>query len=492
MLYDLRVALRQFRRNPGFSIAAILTLALGIGATVSMFSIVNAVLRRPLPFPESDRLVWVAFNDPAMGGDTTNSFSYPNFFDIRDQNRSFSGMASYRNDNATLTGAGEARQINGEIVSTDFFRVLGVSPMLGRDFSAGDMKANVVMLSWTLWQSTFGGRAEIAGAGVRLDGKRYTVAGVMPRDFSFPVKTPRAEFWVTLAEDNGEAPALISQRGAGVLNVIGRVKGGVSLGEARADLTVIAANLARRYPEENGPLTRMNVESELDHLVGGSRPALRVLFAAVTMVLLIGCVNVAGLLLARMSRRRSEIALLAALGAGRGGIIRRVLAESIMISLAGGALGVLVAAWGTDAMLRMLPSSLPRIDRVSLDPTVLLFAAAVSLATGIVFGVLPAWRISGVDPIVALHEGSRGVTGGRGQFRLQSALVICETALGLVLLIGSGLLVRSFARVLNVQPGFDAHHVLTARLSVPGSLQSRPADRVLCGTGIEAAGDAGG
>ncbi len=475
MPHDLRAAFRQLRRNPGFSLAAILTLALGIGATVSMFSIVNAVLRRPLPFPESDRLTWIAFDDLAMGGDTSNSFSYPNFSDFRARNHSFSGMAAYRNSNATLTGIGEARQLNGEVVSADFFRVLGVHPMLGRDFSQADEKrdTNVVMLSWPLWQRTFGGRADIAGSAIRLDGLEYTVAGIMPRDFLFPVKTPSVELWTTSAEDAAGEKPLTLQRGAAVLDLIGRLKPGVSTIEARADLNVIAANLASQYPEQNAQLTRTIVDRELDHLVAASRPALRLLFAAVTMVLFIGCVNVAGLLLARMSRRRSEIALLAALGAGRCEIIRRILVESVMISVAGGVLGVLAAAWATDAMLRLLPANLPRVDRISMDPGVLLFAAAISLFTGILFGGLPAWRISRVDPMSALRESSRGVTGNRGQFRLQGALVICETALGLVLLIGSGLLVRSFIRVLNVQPGFDAHHVLTARLSVPGSRYDR-------------------
>jgi putative ABC transport system permease protein len=469
MLYDLRAAFRQLRRSPGFLIAAILTLALGIGATVSMFSLVNAVLRRPLPFPEPDQLTWIAYDDTAIGGNQTNTFSYPNFFDLRDQNHTFRAMASYRNTNATLTGVGEARQISGEIVSADFFRVLGVAPMAGRDFSRDDEKAtaNMVMLSWPLWQHTLGGRPEMVGSVIRLDGKQYMVAGIMPPEFSFPVKTPPAEMWTTLADDASEAVGLASQRGAGVLNLVGRLKPGVSIAEARADLAVLAANLASRYPGDNAQLTRMMIDAELDHLVEASRPALRLLFAAVTLVLFIGCVNVAGLLLARMSRRRPEFALLAALGAGRGEIVRRVLVESVMVSVTGGALGVLIAAWGTDAMLGLLPASLPRITSVTLDPTVLGFAAVVSLLTGVLFGVLPAWRISRIDPIVALREGARGVTGGRGQFLLQNALVICETALGLVLLIGSGLLARSFVRVLNLQPGFDPHHVLTARLSVP-------------------------
>ena len=418
MPHDFRSAFRQLRRNPGFSLAAIVTLALGIGATVSMFSIVNAVLRRPLPFPEPERLTWIAYDDSAVGGNTTNTFSYPNFFDFREQNHSFKAIASYRNSNATLTGWGEARLLTSEVVSSDFFRVLDVRPILGRDFSQADENAgaNVVMLSWGLWQRVFSGRADIAGSAIRLDGKQYTVAGVMPRDFSFPVKTPPAETWTTLGDDATEGVSLAAQRGAGVLDVIGRLKPGVPITEARADVAVIAANLAARYPSDNAQLTRLLVDTELDHLVAGSRPALRVLFAAVTLVLFMGCVNVAGLLLARMSRRRSEIALLAALGAGRAGIIRRVLVESVMISAAGGALGVLVAAWGTDAMLRLLPSNLPRITSVTLDLTVLGFAAAISLLTGILFGVLPAWRISRVDPMAALRESSRGVTGRWGRY----------------------------------------------------------------------------
>jgi len=327
------------------------------------------------------------------------------------------------------------------------------------------------MLSWDLWQRAFQGRPEIVGQAINLDGRPCEVAGVLPAGVSFPIQTPAPDLWISLADDDDTG--LVNQRGASVLNLIGRLKPGVPLSAARADFQVIARNLAAEYPKDNQQLNRIVAMPELEHLVGDTRPALRVLFAAVAGVLLIGCVNVAGLLLARASRRKPEIALLAALGAGRGAILRQILLESVLLSLAGGALGVLLSSWALESLRRLLPSSLPRFDHVSLDATTLIFAAAVSIATGILFGVLPAWTSSQVEPLAALREGGRSVTGR--QHRLQSCLVVAETAIGLVLLVGSGLLIRSFLRVLAIDPGFDARNVLTLNMSVPGSRYSRDA-----------------
>jgi putative ABC transport system permease protein len=476
MLHTLRYAIRQLRKSPGFTTAAIVTLGLGIGATTAMFSLVNAVLLRPLPFPEPDRLVWIQYDASSFGGNGSNTFSYANFFDYRAQQHSFSAIASYRGSGHTLIGAGEAQQVNAEVVSQDFFRVLGVGPYIGRDFRLTDEKEGVrsVVLSWDLWQRVFSGRRELIGGSINLDGSQYEVAGVMPAGFSFPIETPAPDLWISASQDAGGGKgAMWENRSAGFLNMIGRLRPGVQLGSARADMQVIATNLAERYPKENYGLTQIIAKPELDEIVGDTRPALRVLFAAVGAVLLIACVNVAGLLLARASRRRSEIGVLAALGASRGAILRQVLVESILLSVAGGGLGVLLSVWMVDAVSRLLPTTLPRFELVTIDMPVLIFGAVLSIATGLVFGIVPAWRMSRVEPIVALREHGRGATTGRQ--RLQDWLVIAETALGLVLLVGSGLLVRSFLRVLAVHPGFDAHNVVTVNMSVPENRYSSKA-----------------
>ena len=465
---DLRFAIRQLRKSPGFFVTTTLTLALGVGATTAIFSLVNAVLLRPLPFPDPDRLVWAQQVDQSAGS-AIEPLSYPDFFDWRSQSRSFSGMASYRNNRVTLTGAGDPQHLDGQIVSAEFFRVLGVRPMIGRDFRAEEEKpgAHVVMLSHRLWQSAFGSARDVAGTAITLDGRSYTVAGVMPPDFSFPIQNPPPAFWVTLADNAvGDRPFTV-QRGADLLDVVARLKPGVSLNQARAELSGIAHSIAVQYPDTNKPYTSAFVQQQVEHLIGDTRPALRLLFAAVGLVLLIACANVAGLLLARASSRRPELAIRAALGARRSEIVRQLLSESILLALCGGTLGVLISTWSLDALLRFVPENLPRIDTITVDVRVLAFATVVSVFSGLMFGILPAWRVSRLDPLVALREGGRSVTAGRGQHRVQNWLVIAETALGLVLLVGSGLLIRSFVRVLNVDPGFDPRHVLTASLSLP-------------------------
>jgi len=471
MRRDLRFALRRLRKSPGFTLGTVLTLALGIGATTAMFSLVSSVLLRPLPFPDSDRLLFIAYDLP----DDTDTVSYPNFFDFRAQNHSLSALASYRSSGSTLTKAGDARQLETEIVSANFFQTLGVAPMLGHDFSPADEQKDrhVAMLSWDLWQSAFAGRQDIVGTIIKLDGSPHVVAGVMPRGFSFPIKTPAPELWTTLSDDADGTRSMAEQRGAGVLSLVGQLKPGVPLAQAQADLGVIARDLAAQYVKENADMTRMVVKPELEELVSDTRPALRVLFAAVGFVLLIACVNVAGLMLARVSRRRGEIALLAAVGARRGEIIRQILAESTILSVCGGLAGGLLAAWGADALLRFVPETVPRLANVSIDATVLAFALAISIATGILSGVLAAWKMSGVEPLSALRDAGRSVTGGPGQHFAQNSLVIAETALGVTLVIGAGLLIRSFLRIESIQPGFDAHNVLTAKLAVPAGHDAR-------------------
>jgi predicted permease len=466
---DAKFAFRQLVKNPGFSLTAMVTLALGIGATTAIFSLVNTVLLRPLPFPEPDRLMWLSQQDHGLPGVAAEALSYPDYFDWRAQNRTFSGIASYNGAGVTLEANGESERLEAQVVSSNFFEVLGAAPALGRDFRWEEERAGsrAVMLSYALWQSRFGGANEILGKPIHLEGESYTVAGVMPRGFQFPIAGPAPALWISVAKDDeGKSPAT-SQRGFDGLDVIGRLKPGVTVEQAKADLSRIAANLAAQYPDNNKQYTSALVEPELTHMTGDTRPALRILFGAVTLVLLIACANVAGLLLARGSRRRAEFALRAAIGASRAAMMRQLLVESVVLSLAGGAAGVALAFALLRAIVRLAPLDVPRMEDAAIDGSVLAFSVAISLITGLLFGVLPAWRMSEQKPAQAMRDGSRSLAGGRGQNRVQNGLVIAQTAIGLILLVSSGLLIRSFVRILKVDPGFDARQVLTARVGVP-------------------------
>jgi predicted permease len=476
-LLDLRFAIRQLRKSSGFAFTAIFTLALGIGATTSIFSIVNAALLRPLPFPDQDRLVWI--NDTrvtpqsqkAENGFVLNVLSYPDFFDLREQNHSLAYMSAYHDSTYTLTGRGDAVHLDGFIVSAEFFRALGIHPEFGRDFLPEDERvgAHVAMLSHQTWQTIFGSDKSIVGKSIMIGDLGYVVAGVMPAGFNFPVQTPAPQIWTTMADDavdSGGHP-VTAQRGAHFLDVVGRLRPGCSVEQAQADLTLITKSLARQYPKTNKDRTGVRVETQLEHLTGNTRPALRLLFTAVLFLHFIGCANVAGLLLARGSRRRSEIAVRTALGAGRMQIIRQILVESLVLAVLGGFAGILLASATLRAMLRFMPQNLPRLEHVPLDIRVLAFALLLSVATGLLFGVLPALRISRLDPSASLREDSRTATPGRRQNRLQGILVVAETALSLILLVGSGLLIRSLLQALRVDPGLDTHHVLLVNLDLP-------------------------
>ncbi len=410
---------------------------------------------------------------PSVSGNVGNSLSYPDFFDWRSQNKSFSALASLHDNDFTLTGNGEPQHLTGEVVSADFFRVLGVRPALGRDFTNDDEKpgAHVVLLSHTLWESAFGSASDIVGRAITLDNKSYTVVGVMPKGFEFPIQNPAPVLWTSLGDDayDPSGDPMTSERGAHLLDVIGRLKPEVIADQARGDLEVLAHNLAAQYPDTNRHFVGAVVTTELESLVGDTRPVLRILFGAVTFVLLIACANVAGLLLARSSRRRSEFAVRAALGASRSQIVRQMLVESVAIALCGGVAGLALATGLLRGLLRLVPSDVPRLGQVSVDGNVLAFAMAISVMTGLLFGVLPAWRTSRVNPSSAMRDGNRTATTGRGQHRLQNSLVVAQTAIGLVLLVASGLLIHSFVRVLQVDPGFDRRNVLIASLSLPDS-----------------------
>jgi len=469
IMKDFRYVLRRLLRSPGFTITFVLILAIGIGATTTIFSLVNSVLLQPLPFSESSRLVWISQQDHSVPGVIPESLSYPDYFDWRSQNHSLEGIASYVDGTATMALNGESQRFDIETVSSNFFQVLRSSPVLGRDFGREDEKPGnrAVMLSYSFWQSQFGAEPGIVGKSITMNGHSYTVAGVMPKSFEFPIENPSPVLWKSIADEaEGKDPAT-QQRGFDTLNVIGRLRPGVTVEQAKADLSVIASNLARQYPDKNKQYSSALVEPELAHMTGDTRPALRMLFAAVSLMLLLVCANLAGLLLARGSQRSPEFALRAAIGASRAAIIRQLMLESIVLSLCGGAAGVALAFGLIKMMLKLMPVEIPRLENVSIDGKVLAFVLVVSLLTGLFFGAIPAWRLSRTAPAKALREGGRSLSGGRLQRQLHNGLVVAQTAIGMVLLIGAGLLMRSFIRIVNVDPGFDPKHVLTSRIAVP-------------------------
>ena len=465
---DLIYAVRQIRKNPGHASTTILTLTLGIGATTAVFSLVNAVLLRPLPFPQPDRLMWLSQQDHSLPGVAAESLSYPDYFDWRAQNHTLAGLASYLGGGVTLQTRGGARRLDSQTVSSNFFDVLGAAPMLGRNFGRDDEKPGnrAVMLSYELWQSEFGSAPGVAGSSIDLDGRNYTVAGVMPKGFQFPLGKPAPALWKSLAEAAEGKDPQTGQRGFDVLGVIGRLKPGATQEQAKADLSIVAANLARQYPDNNKQYYSALVKPQLEYLTGNVRPAMRLLFGAVTLVLLLVCANVAGLLLARGSSRSHEFAVRTAIGAGKAVIVRQVLVESVTLFLCGGVAGLALGAALVHAAPKLMPVEIPRAESAAVDGRALLFGLIVALVTGLVFGAFPAWRVSRSAPQVGLRADSRTVSGAGRQHRLHSGLVIAQTAIGVVLLIGSGLLVRSFIRILNVDPGFDPTHISTCRVAV--------------------------
>ena len=472
---DLRFVLRQLYKSPGFALTVLITLALGITATTVIFSLVDAVLLRPLPLPESGRLMALAtMSRPAgsMGPATiVDETSYPNFFDWRSQNQSFSSMATY-NTGGLVLGAdktGPARRVLGVQVSSDFFTTLGVAPELGRGFVRDEELpgARPVVLSHDTWKTMFASDRDVLGKPVVLSDISYTVVGVMPPGFAFPVSNTEAAFWITMSKDaEGKSPAAL-QRGYNQVSVVGRLRPGVSVAQARAEMDAIQRSLAARYPEDDQNEIGVRVVPELQDLVSDVKRPLHILFGAVCCLLLIVCANVAGLLLTRTSQRRGELAIRAALGATRFQIIRQLLVESLLLSLGGGVLGLALTLGLLYLAPRVLPANLPRVSQVALNGEVMVFAMGISLLTGLMFGVLPAWRASKLDPAYALGESGRSGIAGRRHYRLQSALVVSQTALGLVLLVGAGLLIHSFDQTLKVDPGFTPDQVLTFRISVP-------------------------
>jgi putative ABC transport system permease protein len=469
---DVRYGLRQLRRSPGFTAVAILTLALGIGANTAIFSVVNAVVLRPLPFPDSGRLMSVI--STLQSSNTRDNASYPDFLDWRARNHVFSSMAAWRQDNYNLTGGEMPLHLRVVVASADLLRVLKVRPFLGRGFLPGEDTpgalngTNPVILSYGLWQQRFSSDPQALGRVVRLNDQPYTVVGVMPASFQFPIQSDRVDVWTTMAPDlvsieGGKSMA--TQRGAHYLDVIARLQPGVTAGMAQAEMSTIVHELNRQYPE-NKPRNVM-VMPELKQLVGDAGTALMVLLAAVGCVLLIACGNVANLLLARATARQKEMAIRTALGATCGRVVRQVLTESVLLALGGGAAGTLIAMWGIEFLKSLIPPQVPRTGQIGLDVRVFAFAAALSLVTGILFGIFPALKSSRAWLANSLKEGGRSSEAGDRRTPARGVLVVGEVAVALCLLVVAGLLIQSFVRLQNVDPGFNPHHVLTFNLVLP-------------------------
>jgi putative ABC transport system permease protein len=467
LLQDLRYALRQLRKNPGFTAVAVITLALGIGANTAVFSVVDAVMLRPLPYFHPERLVEI--QSVRLSNPIGSSVSYPDFFDWRVQNHTLDHLISYHDNNFTLTGLDRPIQVDGEIVSWDLLPALGVQPELGRGFTPEEEKigTRVILISHALWTSQFGADKAIIGRAVRLSGELYTIVGVMPRSFRFPMTRPTNSLWTTLAVDDDPNPdhSELKERGAHFLNVFGRLKPENSVTQADQDLKAIAANLAKQYPNTNTKHNSAKVSSEIDALLGNTRIALLVVLGSVALVLLIACGNMANLLLARVRERQREIALRSSLGAAKGRIVGQLLAESLVLSVCGGIAGCALAYLGTPAMLSLIGDSIPRAADAGVDLRVLAFAIVLSLVTGILFGVVPALIGSRTDLVSTLKEGGRSEVFGRDWLR--SSLVVGQVALGLMLTAGAGLLITSFSRLLHTDDGFNPDHLTTMYFETP-------------------------
>jgi predicted permease len=472
LLQDLKFAIRMLAKSPAFTIIAVLTLALGIGANTALFSVVNGVLLNPLPYPQPDQLVTLHESKPNF---ETGSISYPNFLDWQKDNHTFSSMAVSRSNSFNMTGLGDAEQVNAEFVTSDFFPILGVKPVAGRAFlPADDQKgaAPVVLISAAFWKRKFGSAPDVVGKSLTLDGKVYTIVGVISANFDLLLDSfSPSEIYAPVVQWNNN---LLFDRGAGLgFHGIGRLRPGVSVEHARADMGEVTQNLAVAYPEVDKGIGASLIPMK-QRMVGGVEPILLVLLGAVGFVLLIACVNVGNLLLARSTGRGREFAIRAALGAGQGRMIRQLLTESILLALAGGGLGLVFADWGIHAALEVLPSTLPRAGEISLDHRVLLFTAAISLLAGILFGLAPALKTSRTNLQETLKEGGRGAVGAR--HRAHGIFVVVEMSMALVLLIGAGLMLRSLVRLWNVDTGFNPHNVLTFGFSLsPSMVKASPA-----------------
>lgn len=474
---DVRYTVRILLKSPGFAIIAIITLGLGIGANTALFSIVNGVLLNPLPYPHPDQVVTATGWISEFG---ESSISYPDFLDWVRDNHSFSSLAGYKSfQSFNWMRQTDTERVSAVEVSADFFPTLGVAPLLGRNFTPAEDQLNgppTVILSNGLWKTKFGSAPHVVGKTMNLDGTDYTIIGVLPRSFYFccrNINYQPGDVYVALGASRN--PLMQDRKIHPGIYGVARLKDGVTLAQARADMTRVARNLSVTYPEADKD-RGIAVTPVKHEMVKNIEPFLFVLLAAVGFVLLIACVNVANLLLARSTGRAREFAIRAALGASQGRVIRQLLTESILLAFCGGALGLLLAAWGTSAALAVLPSTLPRANDVGIDTHVLLFTLIVSLVAGILFGLAPALRTSHPDLHGTLKEGGRGASGAR--YRTQGVFVIVEMALAVVLLIGAGLTIRTLIGLWSVNPGFNPHNVLTFAIGFPPSLTSGNAAQI--------------
>ena len=460
LLTDIRYAVRMLWKRPGFTVVAVITLALGIGANTAIFSVINAVLLAPLPYEDPERLVAV-WERQAITNENQQPVALPNLDDWKEQNRVFEQLAITRNSTFNLTQDGETERVTGARVSSNFYSLLRVKPILGRTFLEGEDKPGaqpVALISYGLWQRRYAADPQLVGKSLQVDSLPYTVVGVLPRGVGYP--TTDTDLVIPFIPQPRDA-----QRANHFVRVIGRLKAGVSLEQAHTEMETIAARLEQQYPVTNTGW-RVSLIPLQEQLVGNIRPALLVLLGAVGCVLLIACANVANLLLARAVGRRMELAVRAAMGASRWQLIRQLLTESVLLSLCGGLLGFLLAVWCVPILTRLSSGSLPRVDEIRISYRVLFFTLLISLVTGIIFGLVPAWQSSSKKLTDSLREGRRGSTGGLLHKRVLNLLVVTEVALALVLLVGAGLMIRSFISVSQVSPGYDPRGILTAGIGL--------------------------
>jgi len=473
---DIRYGFHMLWKTPGFTLIAILALALGIGANTFIFSVVNALLLRPLPFPNSDGITSVLAKDPETGA-LYSAYSLPNFEDIRDRNQVFEQVAALNMTTEFLRSGDEPERLRGANVSAELFPLLGVKPLLGRTFSSEEERSgngSFIVLSYDFWQRRFNSDPKIINQSLIIGSRPTTVIGVMPAGFKFPVGARQMDFWMPLI--SSIPPAARTARGAVYLGLFARLKPNLRLDQAQAEMNLIAGDLARQYPDAN---TGLNIVAASTHerLVGRIRPALLVLLGAVALVLLIACANVANLLLARASVRQKEIAIRTAIGATRWRVVRQLLTESLLLAILGGAGGVLLAVWGIALLVSSNPGNLPRVAEIGLDKSVLFFTIGLTTLTGVFFGLAPALQASKTDLNESLKDGMRESSGGIKRNLTRSALVISEIALSMILLVGATLLFQSLRRILAVSPGFEADNVLVADVSVSSAKYPERAQR---------------
>ena len=496
MLSHLRYAFRMLVKAPGFSAIAILTLALGIGANSAIFSVVDAVLLRPLPFPEPDRLVAV-WGRVAHEGNDKQTDSIPDYVDLRDQSQTLDSLTAYTRAGAIITGNEESRDILGLAVTSDVFRVTGVSPMLGRGFTREEdnVDARVVVFTHHAWQTLFNGDPNIIGRQINFSFRPYTVIGVMPPGFQFPVEGERAEYLMPL---HPLVPEGVNRRNSHFVRLVGRLKPGVTIQQCNAELNAIAARLEKQYPDSNTDRTELVVGLHND-IVGDVRPALIIILAAVLFVLLIACANVANLLLARATARRREIAIRTALGASRARIVSQLLLEGFLLAFFGAIGGLLIAWWGMDLLRVFGPQDVPRLGEIAINLPVWSFTFIVAICSTLLFALIPALQVTHPNVNESLQEGNRGAIGPESH-RLRALLVISQVALSLLLLAGAGLLIKSFANLRSTKPGFEVSHAVTMQLVMPRAKYPDPAQhrqffeqilpKLAALPGVEAAGAA--